>query len=201
METPRQLEVARTQSLFGRVLRAAAQLDTSSRWAIGCILVGWFFIDTLVVSLGSLQHGVRFFDISAVIADPTRMFFGVDTSIQRVVFGLICLACLLAPLAAHISSNRFAWIGYLAPLVLIVVCGALLYSKASSDFLSTPNDANSVSGDLIRFANHLLRQGSGLASKHVSVGAGGYVALIGSLVLAAQGIRRFYRDGRGPAEV
>jgi hypothetical protein len=201
METPRHLDVARTQSLAGRMLGAATQVDTSSRWAIAFILVGWFFIDTLTVSLGSLQHGIRFFDIAAVIADPTRMFFGVESSVQRVLFGLVCLACLLAPLAAHLSRSRFASFGYLAPLLLIAICGALLYSKSSSEFISAPSDANSVSSDLIRLANRLLRQGSGLAAKHVAVGVGGYVALIGSLVLAAQGVRRFHRQRRTPAEV
>src|SRR6202011_108789 len=99
-------------------------------------LFGWFFMKTLVVTLGSLQHGVRFFDLSAVIADPSRLFFDVDTPIHRIFFGLICLLCLLAPLAPHLMRKRSAWVGYLVPLALILVCAALVYSRSSNDFFA-----------------------------------------------------------------
>ena len=193
METQQSLDAVPAPTALGRLLRAATQIDQLSLWAMLAVLIGWFFIDTLVVSLGSLQHGVRFFDMSAVIADPRRIFFGVDTPVQRILFGLICLACLLAPLAAHFRGSRAAWLAYLVPLALMVVCGALLYSKTSGEFFSAPSDANSLSGSIVRFANNLARQGSGLVSKHISVAAGGYLAFAGSLLLAVRGIRHVRR--------
>jgi hypothetical protein len=193
MDTPSSMDVSSAQPLFGRVLRAIAELDTSTKLAMVCIVFGWFFMNTLVVSLGSLQHGVRFFDVGAVIADPTRLFFGVDTSFQRIFFGLICIVGVLAPLAPHMVRKRSAWLAYLAPLALLVVCGVILYSRTSGDFFTAPSDANAINGGLMRFANDLVRKGSGLVSRHVSVGAGGYLALIGSVVLALQGVRRFRR--------
>ena len=191
MNTPRSLEVSSPQPLFGRALHAAAKLDASTKLAIVCVVFGWFFMNSLVVSLGSLQHGVRFFDMGAVIADPTRLFFGVDSSFQRVCFALLCIACLLAPLAPHLVDKRSAWLAYLAPLALIVACAALLYSRTSGEFFTAPSDARSVSGSFVRFANNLVHQGSGLVARHVAVGAGGYLALIGSAVLAVQGTKRF----------
>jgi hypothetical protein len=193
MDTPRTLDVAREPTRFGKLLRAAGQIERSSLLAMLAILLGWFFFDTLVVSLGSLQHGVRFFDLSAAIADPTRIFFGVDSSFQRIFFCLICIACLLAPLIPHWRGDRLAWLAYLAPLALMVLCGTLLYSKTSGDFFSAPGDASSWSGSVLRFANNLARQGSGLVSKHISIGAGGYLAFAGTLVLAVRGIRQFRR--------
>jgi len=163
METPHSMEVPTTRPPVGRAVRAFAELDRSSKLAIVCVVAGWFFMNTLIVSLGSLQHGVRFLDLSAVIADPTRLFFDIDTPFHRIFFGLICLVCLLAPLAAHLVKKSSAWVGYLAPLALMLFCGVLLYSRAPGD----------------------------LVSRRISVGAGGYLALIGSMVLAAQGIRRF----------
>ncbi|HTD74420.1 MAG TPA: hypothetical protein VK652_12905 [Steroidobacteraceae bacterium] len=191
METPSQSQPAQSLSLIARVIRTAAELDTVSKFALLCIFFGWFLVDTLLVTLGSLQHGVRFFDISSVIADPTRLFFGVQGFARRFIFSGVCALCLLAPLLPHLRRGRENWLGYLAPLVLIMICGVLLYSRTSSELFATPTDAGRAGSSLIRFANGLVHQGSGLVARHVSVGVGGYVALIASMVLALRGIRKF----------
>jgi hypothetical protein len=179
------------RSRLARILSTAGELDGPSKFAIICVFFAWFFIDTLVVSVGSIKHGVRFFDASAVIADPTRMFFSIDTSFGVILFTLLCCLCLIAPLAPHVWRNRLAWLAYLLPLVLIIVCGLLLYSKTSGDLLAAPSDAGSLRSSVMNFANKILQRGSDLVARHVAVGAGGYVALLGSLVLAYQGMRRF----------
>ena len=190
MESPRSLPAARTAAPVADILSAARRIDGASQMAILAIFVGWFFVDTLVASLGSLQHGVRFFDISSAIADPTRIFFAVDASWQRGLFVSLCLLCLLSPILPHWRTARWAWAAYLAPLALMVACGALLYSQTSSEFFSAPQNAQSLSGSVIHFANDLLHRGSGLVARHVSIGVGGYLAFAGSLVLAVQGMRR-----------
>jgi hypothetical protein len=176
-----------------RVSAAAAEMELSVKFAIICIFFAWFFLDTLVVSVGSIKHGVRFFDAGAVIADPTRMFFSIDLTFGVILFAVICMACLLAPLAPHLWRKRAAWIGYLAPLALIVVCGLLLYSKTSGEILATPSDAGGIRSSVMSLANKILQRGSDLVSRHVAVGAGGYVAMLGSLVLAYCGIQRLFR--------
>jgi hypothetical protein len=195
MDKPSSLEMpssAETQkSRLARIVAAAGELDAGSKFALICIFFAWFFIDTLEVSVGSIKHGVRFFDASAVIADPTRMFFSIDTSFGVILFALICCLCLMAPLAPHIWRNRLAWLAYLLPLLLIVVCGLLLYSKTSGEILATPSDASALRGSVMNLANKILQRGSDLVARHITVGAGGYVALLGSLVLAYQGVRRF----------
>ncbi len=74
---------------LARLMTAAGELDGLSKFSIVCIFFAWFFIDTLVVSVGSVKHGVRFFDAAAVIADPTRMLFSIDTSFSAIVFALV----------------------------------------------------------------------------------------------------------------
>lgn len=83
-----------------------------------CVFFGWFLVDTLVVTLGSLQHDVRFFDLSAVIAEPSRMFFGLQGSMHRMLFIPLCFVCILAPLLPHFRRMRVLWLSYLAPLAL-----------------------------------------------------------------------------------
>jgi hypothetical protein len=191
METPGQLQPPAAPSLGARLSRAVLELDTVSKFALLCILFGWFFLDTLVVTLGSLQHGVRFLDISSVIADPTRLFFGVPGFTGRLLFGAVCALCLLAPLLPHLRHGRVNWLGYVAPLALMAICGAVLYSRTSSELLVAPSNVGRAGSNLIRFANDLLHQGSGLVARHVSVGLGGYLAMIAAMVLALRGFRRF----------
>ena len=193
MHKPQSIDLASSaQPQKGRLARAvsaAAEMPLSAKFAVICVFFAWFFLDTLVVSVGSIKHGVRFFDAAAVIADPTRMFFSIDTTFGVILFALLCIVCLLAPLAPHLRVMRAAWIGYLAPLALMLVCGALLYSKTSGDILATPSDAGSITSSVMGFANKILQRGSDLVSRHIAVGAGGYVAAIGSLVLAYSGVR------------
>jgi hypothetical protein len=197
MDTPRRMAAPSSQTLTSRGVRALRGLPSSTKLAMVCVIFGWFFTNTLVVTLGSLEHGVRFFDMSAVIADPMRLFFGVETPLQRTLFGLICLAAVLAPLAPHLSKGAGAWLCYLAPFVLLMVCGVALYSRTSGEFFASPAEAKSVAGSLIHLANDLARRGTGLVSRHIAVGGGAYLALIGSLVLVVQGMRGF-RAARAP---
>ena len=193
MNTQGSLNAPRVAAPFAGISSAARQMDGMSLSALVAIFIGWFFVDSLVVGLGSLQHGVRFFDISSAIGDPTRIFFGVEGSFRRVLFGSFCLICLLLPILPHWQRSLPAWAAYFAPLVLMLICGALLYSKTSGEFFSVGGDARSLGGSAIRFANDLMRQGSGRVARHVSIGGGGYLAFAGCLVLAAQGLRRIRR--------
>jgi uncharacterized protein YggT (Ycf19 family) len=196
MAIPTEMHDVPWRDRFAELARAAGALDLASKLAIVCILFSWFLIETLVVSWGSLQHNVRFFEISSIISDPTRMFFRIHVSLQIILFGLLCIVCLLAPLVPHYWRTRWAFLGYCAPLGLMVVCGALLYSKTSAEFLSGSNDVISLNGNFIRFANKLVHQGSDLLARHISVGVGGYTALIACIVLALQGARRYRHAAR-----
>ncbi len=78
--------------------RAAPSLpgnvDAVTAASLVAVFAGWFLSDTLVASLGSLRHGVRFYELWAVTADPTRILFGGAAPVQRVLFGIFCLAAL-----------------------------------------------------------------------------------------------------------
>ena len=170
------------------------KLDTASLTALFCIFLGWFFIDTLTVTLGSLHHGVRFYDLPAVIADPTRMFFGIANTARTFLFGAVCLACLLLPLTVYWRDERWTWFAHGAPLILMLVCGSLLYFRTSGEFFATPTDSATVGGNLIRFANGLVHRGSGVVARHVSIGIGGYLAFVGGVVLAVSGLHGFRKQ-------
>jgi hypothetical protein len=171
------------------------QIGTAGKVAIACIFLSWFLLDTLVVTLGALQHGVRFFDMSAVIADPSRMFFGFHGWAHRVGFAVVCVACLAAPVLPHWRREKILWLSYLAPITLMAICGALLSWRTSGEFIAAPNDVGRIGGNLVQFANDLVHHGSTLITRHVSIGVGGYLAFAASLVLALHGIHRLRGGG------
>ena len=183
--------LAEAPSWSAQVAVAAARLEAPGKIAIACIFLCWFLLDTLVVTLGSLQHGVRFYDMSAVIADPSRMFFGFQGWGHRTAFGLLCVFCLAAPVLPHFRQARPLWLMYLAPLALMGICGALLLWRTSGQFIAAPSDAGGIGGNLVQFANGLVHHGSTLVSRHISIGVGGYLAFVACLVLALRGIRRY----------
>jgi hypothetical protein len=170
------------------------KLDTAGVIALFCIFLSWFFIDTFAVTLGSLQHGVRFYDLPAVIADPTRMFFGSATTFRTFLFGALCVVCLLLPLAVYRRQERWIWLALFAPLGLTLVCGALLYYRTSGEFIAMPAEPASMAGNLIHFANGLVHRGSGALARHVGIAVGGYLGFAAAVLLAILGVRGFRRQ-------
>jgi hypothetical protein len=189
MDAPSSLQTAAPPTLAARLLKAASQIELTSKIAMVCVFFSWFLLDTLVVTLGSLQHGVRFFDMAAVIADPSRMFFGSQGALQRMWFVPLCLVCIFAPLLPHIRRGRVLWLGYFAPLALMLICGAVLFVRTSGEFIAAPSNAGRIGGNLIHFANDLVHHGGDLVARHVAIGVGGYLALAAGIVLALQGVR------------
>jgi hypothetical protein len=183
--------VAVPQAAWLPWVRAASRLDAVTWLAILCIVVGWFFLETLAVSVGPVKHAVRFYDMLAVIDNPLQLFVGIDHAhyFEVVLFTIVCLGAACAPLVPFVRNDRTSWLAYLVPLALVVVADLWLYVRTSGDFFATPADAGTLSSDVIRFTNDLLHRGSEPLARRVSIGAGSYVAIIGGIFLALRGIR------------
>ena len=173
-----------------KLVTAFVKLDSLSKVALVCLFLGWFCTDTLVASWGSLRHGVRFFAMPAVIADPSMMFFNIPLSLRVLQFAVLCLACIAAPLLPHLYRRPRLALANLAPLALLLVCAGLLYQRTAGDVLPAPHDADGIAARTVGLANRLLNRGSAVVSHHVSVGLGGYLALLACAALAVQGVRQ-----------
>jgi hypothetical protein len=177
------------EGLFDRLTRAAGQLGVVTVLAMICVFIGWFFTDTVVASMGPLVHTVRFYGLADAVGNPLRLFAGGDVTTATVAFSVLCIACILAPLLPHWAGNRALWPAYCAPLLLIIVVGLILYFRASHDLFTSADDADPVNRDLVRLANDLINKGGQLVARHVAIGLGAYLGVIGSLVLAVWGFR------------
>ncbi|MEJ0100091.1 MAG: hypothetical protein WDO12_10255 [Pseudomonadota bacterium] len=108
-------------------------------------------------------------------------------------FGLLCLTCVYAlTLPYQERAKRESWLLHLLPLALLVGCYALLYHRTGHDLINT--DPDTVAGDITRLTNNIWSRGTALVARHVSVAGGAYVALAGSLFLAARGIQRYVKS-------
>jgi hypothetical protein len=180
-------------------MEANRKLDAAAMVALVSVFFGWFLIDTLAVTLGSLRHGVRFYDFAAVIADPSRMFFAMQATARTYLFGALCVLCLLLPFAVYLRGARWLWIAHGAPLLLMATCALVLYSRTSGELFVAPGDPSGVSANLARLANGLVHRSSGVLAKHVSLSSGAYAAFFGCVVLALSGVRGYRRQGLNAA--
>ena len=174
-------------------LRAASRLDGLTWLALACIVAGWFFLDTLVVMAGPWRRAVHFYELATIITNPLRLFVGINRAQLPgiIAFTVLCLGALCTPLAPFLTRVREAWLAYLTPLALMLICGAWLYARTSGDFLTTAADTGTLSSDVVRFANDLFHRASQPVARRVSIGAGSYVAIGGCLFLAYYGVRRY----------
>ncbi|HET6555009.1 MAG TPA: hypothetical protein VFG49_15890 [Dyella sp.] len=174
-------------------LRAIARWDPLTWLAVICLLLGWFYVKCLIVWVSGIEHGVRFYDLPAIVLKPSQLFFGVRHYylLLALPFGALCLACIYALLLPYQGLPRETWLLHLLPLIVLVGSYALLYHRTGHELIRT--DPDTVAGDLTRLANNLWSRGTGLVTRHVSVAGGAYVALAGSLFLAARGLLRYFK--------
>ncbi|HWW19950.1 MAG TPA: hypothetical protein VNZ06_04020 [Steroidobacteraceae bacterium] len=175
-----------------RQIDIAKRLDVPSLIALSLVAIGWFGMNTLVISVGRLVQATRFYEVGVVILHPAALFLGVGSghTFELTAFALLALLTLFAAMAAPVLfARRCAWLAGWAPLVLMLVCAALLYGDGSSP--PPPAADPGLRGDLMRFANQLLQHAQDTLVSHISVGAGGILSALASLIVAVRSTRRF----------
>ncbi len=161
---------------------------------VACIAVGWFTMDSVEVSLGSMSVGTRFYELLAVQRHPSVLLFGTRDAYGMQVFSftLLCLLVLAAALAPQFAPalavrRRGASAGIL-PLALMVLMGAALYRGGLR--LDATASPDSLRADLLRLAQDALQRAQNGLARHVTAGSGAYLSLLASLLLAVRSLTR-----------
>jgi hypothetical protein len=180
--------------------RPEVNIDHAALVAMGVIAVSWFLIATLVVNFGLWQQSIRLYDVWVVIHEPAGRLNGLNRSdaFTTLGFGLVGAAAALAPLTPMFYRRKLAWLTDLVPCTLMAVSFAVLYTRTSTSSLHTDSNAHSVSAYLAHIAQGAATRASGLAATLISIGAGAYIAALGSCYLAIRGVSRFRAASRGP---
>jgi hypothetical protein len=177
----------------GRWVSSATQLGPGAWIALALTFFGWFALDTLRVEWGPFRHGVHFYDMADVIAHPARLFNGLEANRGGLTTGLfmvLCAAALLAPWALSLRPHRLAWLGWFAPLALVVGVALVLRTRTSGELFQESGLVDTVGKDVRHLANHVFRGASAAVAQKITPAAGGYLALLSSAYLAWCGIQR-----------
>jgi hypothetical protein len=170
---------------------ASRRLDWTVLVAVAGVACGWFLMNSLTTDLGVVQLQFRFYNVLALMQAPRSILTGAGgdrASVAAMIFGTICMLALLAALAPLVSPRRSAWLGCVAPFALMVIVATVLYHKLSQDLIADDGGFGDTGSQLIRFANSLANQVGSVVMRQVHVGAGGYLALVATAVLALRGL-------------
>ncbi len=168
-------------------------VDVVAVTATVVIVIGWFAMNTLVTELAGIHQRFHFYNMWSVLQNPARLLTGLsdgDTA-RGFAFGVVCIAAALSVLVPYRLKQRSAWLAYLIPLALMILCGTLLYAKTSGDYISDSGTHGAIGSALVAFANRVANRMSESVAEHISIGLGAYVSLLASAVLAARGIVRY----------
>jgi hypothetical protein len=165
-------------------------IDHAALAALGAIGVGWFCMTTLVVNFGLWQQGIRFYDVWAVIQDPAGRLSGINNShvLATLGFGLVCAAAVAVPAISIFYKRKDAWLTYLLPFTVMTVSCVVLYVKSSTSYFPTDADSHSVSALFARIAQRVATRAGDTVASRISIGAGAYVAMLCSCLLALRGM-------------
>lgn len=169
------------------------QVDRQTWIALICVVVGWFFLATVVTTVGPVKQKYHFFDMMTVMLNPAWLLYGMGSShpLESVAFGLLDLAVLVLPLVPFIVKKRSAWLLSVAPLALMLLCGFELYATTAGPFFEATQRAGPIANALVRFGNSVAEGTGNAVARHISIGLGAYLALLASGFLAVQGLRAF----------
>lgn len=168
----------------------AHRVDAVAVGAAVCIVLGWFVLSTLDTNLSGMRLSFHFYDMWTVLAHPSRLVTGLTDGdrLKGALFGAVCLAALAGVFVPHPRDSGRVRVAYLAPLVLMIACGAVLYERTSGDLFAATSDPGSLGAHLTALANEVAGRISAAVSRHISLGLGAYLAFVASLVLAARAL-------------
>jgi hypothetical protein len=168
----------------------ARKIDCVTWVALACIAVGWFWLNTLVATFGPIQHVVRFYELPVVMRDPRWLLTGISDAypLSRVLFGIVCLVVITAPLLPRLIFPRVPYLLSSAPFLLMLLCGIVLYVKSSTTHIEATDSLGRIGGYIARWANGTTTWAGDVVARHIAIGAGGYLSFLASGFVAIKAV-------------
>jgi hypothetical protein len=166
------------------------KIDGITWVAVACLVLGWFVLNTLSATFGPIQHTVHFYDLWIVMRDPRWLLTGVTDAypLTRVVFGLVCLIVITAPFLPRLGFPNVPYLLSSAPLLLMLLCGIVLYVKSSTTQIESTESLGRIGGYIAKWTNGAVNWSGDVVARHIAIGAGGYLSFVASIYLAVRGV-------------
>ena len=156
------------------------------------LVISWFYLSCFEFSLPFVgKISFRFYDLLLIFNNDYNLAI---RETNAGIWGLACYAALAAPLLPHFVKKRWAWLGYSAPLALLIAVPSIVFMKlmpVMKEFSAA--QANSPAS----FADELMTGVVKQAAKEVMkeptyfIGMGLYISVIVALFLAGKGFFKF----------
>ena len=162
--------------------------------AMGALLVGWFFLNTIAVQVSSQYSvGMSFWKLLGVLNAPSGLMSGLSGGgASSGIYGFLCIVALLGPLAPQVWKDKRAHLGGLLPLAFMLLVALMIYLGINDGLKQAQSAAGIFGGgaqaaQMAEIGNMMLQK----AMSAISIGLGGYLALLASLYLAYRGAIQF----------
>jgi hypothetical protein len=155
--------------------------------ATALLALAWLWLPALNIRVNPMMsQGLTLFDV--------LRFSNAGSSLDSLaqpgagstgLYGIVCVLCMLAPLALGLLRDRRAWFGYFAPLVFNLLVGLGTYWKLQTLTNSASDGMRAFGGaGMDSIVSTMMSQ----LLAAISLGSGAYVALAASVYLAWRGV-------------
>ena len=162
--------------------------------AMAALLLGWFFLNTVAIQVSPQYNlGLSFWKLLGILNSPAGLMNGLNgAGGASGIYGFLCIAALAAPLAPQVWNDKRAHLGAVLPLAFMLLVALMIYLGVNDSLKQAQGAADFLGGgQAARMAESMSSMMLREAMRAISIGAGGYLALLASLYLAARGTMKF----------
>ena len=171
-----------------------ARFGVPTQAAMAMLLLGWFFLNSITVQLSSqYSTGMSFWKLLGVLNAPDDLINALNGGTGGSgIYGFMCIAALVAPLAPQVWNDRRAHLGGALPLAFMLFIALMIYLGVNDSLKQAQGAASFLGGgQAARMAESLGSMMLERAMSAISIGAGAYLSLLASLYLAGRGTMKF----------
>lgn len=168
---------------------ASASLGTPVLVAWATVIVTWFFMNTINISVGGISGaGITFWDLLGVVNNSGGLASVGGGAGGKGIYALLAIVALAGPAVSQFWSDNKAHLANCIPLLLMLIVVVIFYIQLRSSVAEMGKMASGLGGSAVAdMVNNMMAE----AMKSVHIGIGAIAAFIASGYLAFVGVKRF----------
>lgn len=157
----------------------ASKFGVATIVAMALLVVGWFFLNTISVTIVGFRAGMTFWQILSVVNSPlTGMAALSGGSSSTGVYGLLAVVALLGPLVRYFWNDRRAHLAGFLPLLFMAFVCIMTYVEIMDSATAVRLGGQEAEKMTAEIANSTLEA--------IRIGIGGYLSVAVSLYFAGK---------------
>lgn len=163
----------------------AAKFGVATIVAMALLVVGWFFLNTVSVTIVGFKAGMTFWQILSVLNSPMGGMAAISVgSSSTGVYGFLAVLALVGPLVHYFWKHPRAHLAGLLPLLFMAFVCIMIYVGIM--------DSIAGSGLGGKEAANVAAEVAKTALEGIRIGVGGYISVAVSLYFAGKSGMTFF---------